>query len=65
VEPFSNKCFGAEIHGVVVGERHAGDAQLRESLGSDRRRPEEAVRRFSNALAAIRDTALEIEEEQD
>ena len=58
------QCCGAEVHGVVVGQRHARDAHLSEPLGRDGRCAEgEALTRSPDALATIRDAALEVDQE--
>jgi hypothetical protein len=59
------QCVGTEVPGVVVGKGHAAHAHFRESLGCHRRRTEEEpLLQVTDALAAIRDTALEVEDEQ-
>jgi hypothetical protein len=50
---------------VIVGKRDAAHAHLRESLGSHRRSAkEEPLARVADALPAIRDAALEVQDEQ-
>ena len=56
---------GPVVEGVVVGQRDAVDPRARQPLGRRRRRAEEErLVRIREALAARRDAALEVDDEQ-
>jgi hypothetical protein len=59
------QCVGTEIQGVIVGKCDAAHAHLRKPLGSHRRSAkEESLAGVADALPAIRDAALEVQDEQ-
>jgi hypothetical protein len=52
--------IGPEIEAVVVGQRHCGDAEVHERVGSQRRRPEDED--FVRRTPAGGDTTFEVRE---